>query len=115
MLSRLDKILPRISIEIGRKSANPRDRLESLRATFRRHRPPIFINEFVGSGGFSDVFTATSDDGSSKPLALPATVRVVAWEKPRADFIGPSEATEGEPVSFVDTTAGRVDRRRWCW
>lgn len=64
-------------------------------------------------GEYAVTLTANADDGTSKPLTLPAKVRVVAWEKPRADFIGPSEATVGEPVSFVDTTAGRVDRRTW--
>lgn len=32
-----------------------------LRSVFRHHNPPIMIGRHIGSGGFADVFTATSD------------------------------------------------------
>jgi serine/threonine protein kinase len=32
-----------------------------LRSVFRRHKPPIFVGRHIGTGGFADVFAATSD------------------------------------------------------
>lgn len=70
MLSRINRILPKISFEMARRPPGPAEKLDTLRRTFRRHRPPIFIKEFVGSGGFSDVFTAVSDYYGDREFAI---------------------------------------------
>lgn len=32
-----------------------------IRKTFKKHKPPIFVEDHIGSGGFADVFKATSN------------------------------------------------------
>ncbi|MBN2037089.1 MAG: serine/threonine protein kinase [Chitinispirillaceae bacterium] len=69
-----DMIKPlRLSIEaVSKQSAEKRagERLDQIRKTFVRHKPPIHINEYRGSGGFSDVFSATSDYGGVRDFAI---------------------------------------------
>ena len=43
---------------------------ELIRATFKRHKPPIELGEHIGSGGFADVFKATSSYGSVSDFAI---------------------------------------------
>ena len=40
---------------------NGAEKLEQIKKTFLNHSPPILVNEYLGSGGFSDVYSATSD------------------------------------------------------
>ena len=42
-----------------------------------------------------------------------AKVEVVAWERPKADFVVPQQVLAGEPFRLADSSAGRVDRRAW--
>jgi serine/threonine protein kinase len=44
--------------------------LGDLRKTFVRHTPSIRIHDYIGSGGFSDVFSATSDYNGVNDFAI---------------------------------------------
>ena len=66
MVSRIGSELPPLRLAIDFMGFNrPQDRfaayVEKVREVFRRHWPAIHVGELVGSGGFSDVFRATSD------------------------------------------------------
>jgi len=65
LVSKIGDAIPiRMNVEFEflpyeRKTLMQKRRL--LRSVFRRHKPPIVIGRHMGSGGFADVFTATSD------------------------------------------------------
>ncbi|MBD3418764.1 MAG: protein kinase [Chitinivibrionales bacterium] len=41
-----------------------------IRDTFRKHRPPVYIGDHIGTGGFADVFLAQSDYDGVKDFAI---------------------------------------------
>jgi serine/threonine protein kinase len=57
-----------VSGQSAEKSAS--EKLLLIRKTFLRHSPPIQIGEYLGSGGFSDVYSATSDYFGVKEFAI---------------------------------------------
>lgn len=63
----------RLTIEAASRSSperNAGEKIEEIKRTFLKHSPPIVINEYLGSGGFSDVFSATSDYSGVKEFAI---------------------------------------------
>ena len=71
---RLDNVLRlRLTTEPHRSAPPPRDFTEDVRRikqVFRRHHPPIVVGDYLGSGGFSDVFAASSDYDGYKDFVL---------------------------------------------
>ena len=63
----------RLSIEaVSRPSAKKHagEKLAEIKKTFIKHQPPIVIGDYIGSGGFSDVFSATSDYNGVRDFAI---------------------------------------------
>jgi serine/threonine protein kinase len=76
-MSKLRRVIPiRLTMESmpwssksskGRKSE---ERMKLIRRTFRHHNPPIFVADYIGTGGFADVFKATSGYGDTTDFAI---------------------------------------------
>jgi eukaryotic-like serine/threonine-protein kinase len=47
-----------------------KNRIERLKATFKRHQPPILIGDFIGSGGFAEVYKAVSNYNGVTKFAI---------------------------------------------
>jgi serine/threonine protein kinase len=89
MLSRfrIDTLLPiRLTIDaFSSHEKGPAERADDLRRIFRRHRPPIAVGDYIGSGGFSDVYKAESDYDGIEEFALKVLRMDLLKPRPGAD------------------------------
>ena len=72
LMSRVGEAIPlRFHVEIPRKNAASREaEFAKIRETFARHVPSIAVGAHIGSGGFANVFLATSDYDGVKDFAI---------------------------------------------
>ena len=82
---------PRIRMEPARavSPVKHEDYVAKLRETFAHHTPAIHIGDYIGSGGFADVFHATSDyDGRTEfviKILKPALLKRKSGKSVKAD------------------------------
>jgi serine/threonine protein kinase len=63
LVERIGKIPYRLTMRVFSRpsdAASLNRYFDRIRATFKKHKPPIVIGEHIGSGGFADVFKAAS-------------------------------------------------------
>jgi serine/threonine protein kinase len=58
------------SIPWGSAKQRKKDELARIKATFRRHQPPILVSDYIGSGGFANVYKATSNYNGITKFAI---------------------------------------------
>jgi serine/threonine protein kinase len=61
---------------------------DRIRETFKKHTPPIIIGDHIGSGGFADVFKATSSYDGETDFAIKVL---------RSDLLTVRRGNEGDP------------------
>jgi len=99
LMSRVGDAIPlRFHVEIPRKNAASREEeFAKIRETFARHVPSIEVGAHIGSGGFADVFLATSDYDGVTDFAIKVLRRDLLNVRKRTDV-----STDQEEMRIKD-------------
>jgi serine/threonine protein kinase len=91
IIERIGKIPLRFTIKAFSRPSLSKSVLkyfDRIRDTFKKHKPPIYIGEHLGSGGFSDVFTAISryDDETDFAIKILRNDLLTIQKDPQIDI-----------------------------